>query len=149
MATRMLTKKTDVALRAARKEWLRVVHELGNEVSAWARAEPGWTVSPPVYAEVDDGPLGIYAAPVVTIRSANGGRLVLEPIEYWPNPKVETGLEGMVDLYALPTAFRVRLFYGVPGYKWQVMTESRVPLRQEWNRDNFIRLAKDLLAAEP
>jgi len=143
MTTKTLTKKADP--HAARDEWLRVVNELADEVSAWAGEEPSWEVSA-APAEVEDA-LGVYTVPVVTIQTPDG-RLVLEPSHYVPSRKANGSLSGMVEFYAWPTLFRVRLLYGQPGMKWQVMTESRVPLRQEWNRGNFIRLAKDLAGAE-
>ena len=146
MATRTSTrtrKRPDAG--ALRDEWLRAIHELADQISAWAREEPGWETSTAT-AEVEDD-LGIYTVPTVTIQTPDG-RLILEPGRYTSGRKAGDGLRGSVELYAWPTLFRVRLLYGQPEVKWQVMTESRVPLRQEWNRANFIRLAQDLVGAE-
>lgn len=124
---------------ALREEWVRAVNELADEVSAWAREEPGWEVSTAT-AEIDEEPLGAYAVPVVTINTPSG-RLLLEAIaRNW-------GGRGIIEFYAWPTLHRVRLLSHLSGDSWQIWTDSGIPLRREWNRENFIQLSRDLLDA--
>lgn len=136
MATKTLT-RTDSA--ASREAWVRVVNELADEVSAWAHSEPGWEVPPFERRDIEEEGLGLYEVPVVTIHTP-GGQLTLEP-----GARGRTG-KGAVPLHASPTFRRIRLLHDVAGAKWQVMTDSGVPLRQPWNRETFITLAHDLLA---
>lgn len=131
---------TDIVATDARDEWVRVVNELVEQVSAWAREEPGWEVLSPTQMGIDEAPLGEYIVPVLTINTPEG-RLVLEPISRnW-------GGQGMVEFYAWPTLRRVHFLHDVLTGSWLVWTDSGIPLRQEWNRSNFITLSRDLLAS--
>ena len=106
----------------------------------WARQESGWTVDTPGATNINEEGLGTYEAPVVTIYAPDG-RLVLEPIaRNFPG-------RGIVELYAWPTLFRVRLLLGESDTDWQVRVDSGFTLHQKWNRENFIVLANDLLRA--
>ncbi len=123
-----------------RDEWMRSLQALAEQVSDWARLEPGWRVDPFRTGEISEEPLGPYMVPVVTIHTPEG-RLVVEPVaRNFPG-------RGIVEFYAWPTLFRVRLLRGDLDADWQVRVDSGFVLHQEWNRDNFIQLANDLLGA--
>jgi hypothetical protein len=122
------------------QDWEREVHDLAEQVSAWAQQEPEWVVGPPTPSIITEDKLGTYEAPVVTIQTP-AGRLILEPIaRNFPG-------RGIVEFYAWPTLFRVRLLRGASDIDWHVRVDSGFILHQEWNRENFITLAHDLLRA--
>ncbi len=119
-------------------EWTHDVRKLAEQVTGWAYQEPGWTVEEADTDKFEDY-LGTYAVPVVTIDTPRG-RLILEPIaRNYPG-------KGIVEFYAWPTLFRVRLLLDEEA-AWRVRVDSGFLLHQEWNRENFITLANDLLGA--
>ena len=131
---------TEFVATDARDEWVRVVNELVEQVCAWVREEPGWEARISGQKGIDEAPLGEYLVPVLAINTPEG-RLVLEPISRnWGGP-------GMVEFYAWPTLRRVHFLYDITTGSWLVWTDSGIPLRREWNRENFIQLSRDLLDA--
>jgi len=131
------SKEVDTLLR---DEWLRTVKELQHSVKIWASSEPGWSTSEGEEHQIEEDPLGVYTAISTNISMPNG-RLILEPIaRNYPG-------RGIVELYAWPTLFRVRLLRGDSDDDWRVRVDSGFVLHQEWNRDNFIQFANDLLGA--
>ncbi|MGI4788418.1 MAG: hypothetical protein ACRYFS_06155 [Janthinobacterium lividum] len=131
-------KKVDVSLR---DEWLRTVDALQHQVTMWVADELEWSVSEGDDHQVEEEPLGIYTVTNVNIYTPEG-RLVLEPIaRNYPG-------RGIVELYAWPTLYRVRLIRDMTIGGWRVRTDSGISLRQEWNRESFVVLANDLLAAD-
>ncbi len=130
-------KKPDVALRDG---WMHTVTELEHQIKTWVSQEPDWTTSQGEDHQIEEDPLGVYTVTSLDIYTPDG-RLVLEPIaRNFPG-------RGIVELYAWPTLFRVRLLRDEHDADWQVRVDSGFVLHQEWNRDNFIRLVKDLLGA--
>lgn len=107
------------------EDWRRSVAAMATDTARWAQEE-GWSA-------VTD------ALPVVTLETPDG-KLVLEPM-----PDTLDG-RGRVKLYAWPTLYRVRLVQTDAG--WEILTDSGVPLRQPWNKQTFLQLARDLLAVE-
>ena len=133
------------------REWTEIVRALTQQISEWA-SEEGWSVKTS-RKQIDEGPFGIYEIPVLTLevpsrRKHNsrwfrqpGGRLTLEPIaRNFPG-------SGIIELYAYPSLYRVRLILRSEAASWEVLTDSGIPLHQEWNKVNFVTLANDLLAA--
>lgn len=136
MAT-MALKNADASLR---EEWLRAIQDLQNQVKTWAYMEAGWSTEWGEDHKVEEASLGIYTVATMNIYTPNG-RLVLEPIaRNYPG-------RGIVELYAWPTLFRVRLLHTNSEKDWEVRVDSGFTLHQEWNRENFIQLAIDLLGA--
>ena len=130
-------KKVDVSLR---EEWLQALQDLQNQIEAWVHQEPGWSAEWDEDHKIEEAPLGAYTVTPMNIQAPNG-RLVLEPIaRNYPG-------RGIVELYAWPTLFRVRLLRGDVDADWQVRVDSGFTLHQEWSRENFIQLANDLLGA--
>jgi hypothetical protein len=132
-------------------EWTGLVNALAEQISTWA-SEEAWSVEKD-QKQVDEGPFGVYKVPVLTLEVPDrrrfnsrwfrlpGGRLILEPIaRNFPG-------NGIVELYAYPTLYRVRLILRSEAASWEVLTDSGIPLHQEWNKENFVTLANDLLAA--
>lgn len=124
-----------------REEWLRTVKGLQHQIKTWISSEPGWSVSEGEQHQVEENPLGVYAMTDLDIHTPDG-RLVLEPVaRNYP-------ASGIVELYAWPTLYRVRLVEDITTGKWRVRTDSGIYLRQEWNQENFVVLINDLLAAD-
>ena len=131
--------RTQTSLTEIRGEWVRSVEALANQVQEWVRLKPEWQTTSE-NTNISEEPLGTYSLPVVTIHTPDG-RLILEPIaRNYPG-------RGIVELYAWPTLFRVRLLRGEEDAGWQVRVDSGFILHEEWNRENFVRLASDLLNA--
>lgn len=129
--------KLDVSLRDG---WLHTIEELQRQIKTWVSHEPGWSTSSGENHRIEEDPLGVYTVTSIDINTP-GGRLALEPIaRNFPG-------RGIVELYAWPTLFRVRLLRGELDADWQIRVDSGFVLHQEWSRDNFIQLAKDLLGA--
>lgn len=127
----------DIALR---DKWLRTVQQLQEQIKTWVYMESGWSTEWEEGHEIQEEPLGTYTVSVLTIHTPNG-RLMLEPIaRNYPG-------RGIVELFAWPTLFRVRLLRGEEDSDWQVRVDSGFILHEEWNRENFVRLAGDLLNA--
>jgi hypothetical protein len=124
------------------QEWRTTLNHLIEEISGWVQEQPGWSVQPISQQEVAEEALGRYTAPVLTIDTPEG-RLILEPMA-----RMGFGSKGIVELYAWPTLYRVRLIQRPPGEGWDILTDSGIKLRQPWNRETFVTLAQDLLGAE-
>jgi len=125
---------------ALRDEWLRSLAALEETLQAWVVREPGWTTEAGETDTISEEALGDYQAPMLTIHSPDG-ELRVEPVaRNFPG-------RGIVELYAWPTAFRVRLIQAETG-EWRVLTDSGIYLRQTWERAPFMLLARDLMGAE-
>lgn len=121
------------------KQWAQDIRKLTDQVSEWMLQEPDWIVEASSVSLSEES-LGTYTVPVLTVNTPSG-RLVLEPIaRNYPG-------RGIVELYAWPTLFRVRLLHDSRDSNWRVRVDSGFTLHQDWNRQNFIILAKDLLGA--
>ena len=122
------------------QEWLDTLGGLFADVSTWIGEQPGWSVQSSTKEIVEEA-LGSYSAPVLTINADNG-RLILEPIA-----RIVFGGTGSVELYAWPTLYRVRLLRKANIDGWLILTDSGITLKQPWNKETFIGLARDLLGA--
>ena len=126
---------------ALREEWLDTVAGLQGQIKAWADQEPGWAFTAQEERRIKESALGEYSVPVWKIQTPDG-EVRLEPIaRNYPG-------RGIVELYAWPTLYRVRLIRDEEWGGWRVRTDSGIYLRQEWSRENFITLTNDLLTAD-
>ncbi len=124
-----------------RDDWLRSLQDLQEQIKAWAAQEPDWTTEASETDTISEDALGNYKAPTLTIHAPDG-ELRVEPIaRNFPG-------RGIVEVYAWRTLRRVRLIPHEAPEKWRVLTDSGIYLRQEWNRENFITLANDLMQAK-
>lgn len=140
----MATLEKNAMAEAKRQElldaWLNTINELMAQVREWVGQEPDWKVEMSETDSINEKHIGPYTAPVLTIWTPEG-RLILEPVaRNYPG-------EGIIEFYAWPTCYRVRLLQPATGEPWTVMTDSGIPLHQDWNKQNFITLARDLASA--
>lgn len=128
---------------ALRDEWLSAIARLYADVTTWISELPGWSVNREPDKEISEERLGVYTVPVLRITSEDPDEeLMLEP---WA--RLPRGRRGTVKLYAWPGLYNVYLVGDGAGSCWDVLTESGIYLRQEWNKENFLQLAKDLAKA--
>lgn len=120
------------------QEWIEMVQALSDEVGKWAR-EQEWEIQASESEVAEEG-FSPYAVPILTIKTPDG-RLILEP------QAANAGGKGRVKLYAYSTLYRVRLLPTDSNGGWTILTDSGIPLWQDWNEETFVRLAKDLLRA--
>jgi hypothetical protein len=121
-------------------DWLSRLSHLTKQVADWIASEPGWSVEAGETVITEDA-TGTYTAPTLTIKT-DTGKAILEPIAL-----VGFGVRGIVELYAWPTLYRVRLLMQDDSDQWDVLTDSGIRLRQPWKREPFIDLVRDLVAA--
>src|SRR5207302_1858803 len=76
----------------------------------------------------------------LVLATRNGGRIQLEP-----SGRQKDGTE-IVDVLAWPTLIRIRLYHREGAQDWTMVTDSGIPFGYSWNQDNFLRLARDLVA---
>lgn len=122
-------------------EWLRLVGGLEGGITAWCEGQ-GWAITRSEADVRDARPhYGSYVIPVLSVETPDG-RLFVEPTAHALDGT------GLVQLYAWPTLFRVRLLYrgGVAG--WEILTDSGIPWHEDWNEKTFLLLAHDLLNAD-
>ena len=124
-----------------RDGWLRTVNALADQLAEWVRQEPEWSFEETGTQDVEEPPLGRYAVSLWSIRTPDG-EVRLEPIaRNYPG-------RGIVELFAWPTLYRVRLTEDASWGGWRIRTDSGISLRQEWNRENFFILVRDLVSAD-
>ena len=135
-----VTKKEKQAEQIAHAR--RVTAELLTQIKEWIAPLPGWQIS---QQEPERGHYGAMSAnrPIITILDTPKGRLILEPLD------ISFGGRAVVDFWAYPASYNVRLLHDLSeDGTWRVLTNSGIYLHEEWNRDNFLRLAHDLLHAD-
>ena len=120
------------------QEWNQAVDSLLTQVEDWITKVPKWNITR-LPAEEREEEIGTYLVPVLVITTPHG-ELTLEPL-----PRRSPSDKIRVYFQAWSTLNRVRLVYEPGQDSWEIMTSSNVPLRQTWTRENFVRLAKDLL----
>jgi hypothetical protein len=104
------------------------------EIEEWALAED-WSVQRR-RKRLTERSTGAYSVPSLHIRTGDGELFVM------PVALNVVGAGGRVDLEAWPSLNRVRL---IPdGDDWQIMTDSNVQLRGQWNKKSFVKLVRDL-----
>ncbi len=121
--------------------WRQAVRKLEEEISGWCEGQ-GWTVTSSETNVMDVRPqYGLYVIPSLSIETPHG-RLIVDPMVHALDGT------GMVQLYAWPTLYRVRLLSRGGNVGWEILTDSGIPLHQDWNEQTFLTLAKDLLKAD-
>ena len=123
--------------------WLEIVANLEHDITAWCESEQ-WTVTVSETRVIDARPqYGLYDIPSLSIETHTfENHLVVEPMAHAFDGT------GMVRVYAWPTLYSVRLLYRGSPTNWEILTDSRIPLHEEWNKATFMRLAQDLLKAD-
>ena len=124
-----------------RDEWMRALLDLEEDLSCWSVGE-GWQVRRATKSFTEES-TGQYTAPDLVIDTPEGERLLVEVKGRGP-----AEASGRVQLSAWPTLFRVLLLHKPGQDGWVIRTDSGVPIRQPWNRETFVTLAKDLLSAD-
>lgn len=123
--------------------WRHIVGEVEGQITSWCEGQ-GWTVTVSETNIMDVRPqYGFYTIPSLSIETHTlDNRLIVEPMPH--------ALDGtsMIQLYAWPTLYRVRLLYRGGRTDWEILTDSRIPLHEEWSEKTFIRVAQDLLKAD-
>ena len=123
-------------------QWRDQISALIEQVALWAKKE-GWQVERSKTDIQEDG-LPDYSTQTLEIMIRDERRVYLEPIA-----RLTLNGRGVVELYGWPSMRRVRLQpqAGVDNSSaWIVMTDSGIPLRGGWTRENFVQLANDLVA---
>lgn len=128
-------------VREIRDAWTKALAALEQNLTEWALAE-GWQVRS-AEKMLKEESVGTYMAPDLVIDTPAGDRLRVEVKGRGP-----TESSGRVQLSAWPTLFRVLLLHKPEEDTWIIRTDSGIPIRQPWNRETFVTLAKDLLNAE-
>jgi hypothetical protein len=136
MAKMKTTAEMQAQLKSRREAWIARVTSLANQVSEWSVAE-GWKVERHE-KEITEEFLGTYRVPEVVVR-LDIGELIIAPVALHI-----AGGNGRVDLEAVPTLARVKMVGA--GIGWKLFADPNVPLRVDWNRENFVQLARDLLS---
>lgn len=126
---------------SVREEWTHALSALEENLTTWAQEE-GWQVRPFERLLTEES-TGQYAVPDIVIETPDGERLTVEVKGRGP-----AEASGRVQLSAWPTLFRVMLLHKPGEAGWVIRTESGIPIRQLWNRETFVSLAKGLLNAE-
>ncbi|HEY3243437.1 MAG TPA: hypothetical protein VGM03_08800 [Phycisphaerae bacterium] len=135
----MPTKGKTAPRRTSRTAWLTALNGLADDITRWSR-EQRWLVQRE-QKEIREERLGTYSAPYLIVQTPQG-RFVVDSIG-----QSVIGASGRVDLYAWPSFHRVRLLLRQAG-TWKVRTDSGIDWPKPWNRETFVQLVKDLVAAE-
>ncbi len=126
---------------SVREEWTEALRTLEKNITEWSAGER-WQIRhfERIFTEASTGQ---YTAPDLVIETPDGERLTVEV----KGRGLAEG-SGRVQLSAWPTLFRVILLHKSGEENWVIRTDSGIPIRQPWNRETFISLAKDLLNAD-
>ena len=119
------------------QQWVDLLHQLVDEIAGWVRSMD-WSVHEG-QKTIQEKRLGAYVAPTLRIRAPQG------EIHVDPVARSVMGADGRVDIEAWPSLNRVRLVRF--GDQWRVITDSNVRLRKDWDRNTFLELVGDLVAA--
>lgn len=136
-------------------DWVSAYRRLTSTLGEWIRSEPGWTVveQPQRHLEISDERIrrsleagdaleNPFEAPDLVISTPYGQLMVEVKFSSLLDGK------GRIDLYAWTTLNRVRLLLRDPVVdEWEILTDSGIKLRQPWNRETFLTVARDLLDA--
>jgi len=126
---------------ALRDEWLGAVDALAAQVAQWVRQEAEWSFEEENTEEIEEPLIGQYVITIWSIQTPEG-EVRLEPM------RRDFLDRQFVELYAWPTLRRVHLLHNPAAQEWRILTDSGIYLRQEWNRENFVLLVRDLIAAD-
>ena len=130
--------RTDV--QQVRDEWVGAYSNLVEQIKGWIASQKGWRLEESEPRLIQEESTGSYSAPDIAIITDDGSL----SLGIMRRGSVES--PGWVELAGWPTQYRVVLLHNTSASEWKVLTDSGITLRQEWNGDNFILLAKDLLS---
>jgi hypothetical protein len=122
----------------ARDAWLTAVHQLIDQVAAWAK-DRKWAVDRQE-KQVNESRLGSYSVPVLVVR-APAGLVYVEPVA-----RYVAKADGRVDLYSFPSMNRMMLLR--VGDEWSLKTDSGVKWPEPWGKQTFVHLVGLLNAGE-
>ena len=120
-------------------EWTQDTTSLFNQISRWSYDE-GWHVESEIeYVDLPDRheDMEKHGFRVTTPE----GRIHIDPAG-----SREDGT-AIVNMYAWPTLVRIRLLHMPGSPVWKPVTDVGMELRYDWNQQDFIRLAQDMLTA--
>lgn len=118
------------------QNWISRIDQLIQQIDSWAQAR-GWATARS-QKTVNERSYGQYTVPILRVR------LPTDEIHVLPVALDVMGTEGRIDIEAFPALNRVKLISR--DDRWEIYTDSNVPLRQPWTSDTFAQLANDLLA---
>jgi hypothetical protein len=134
--TQVLNQNDPAELESRRRQWLARIETVINQIETWAIAQ-GWATARSDRS-IEERPLGTYTVPVLRVRLPSGEVHVI------PVALQIINADGRIDIEAFPSLNRVKLIGR--GDRWEIYTDSNVPLRQPWNAETFAQLARDLTA---
>lgn len=110
---------------------------LFNQVSVWSQKH-GWKVSPQIdYLDLPNSQ-DYLEKPGIQIETGDG-RIHLDAV----GSKADG--TAIVDMFAFPTLVRIRLLHAPGTDRWTPVTDIGMELKYDWNEDDFVRLAHDML----
>ena len=126
-----------------RDEWLAAMDRLNADIMAWVSGQSGWSIVREPDKTIEEERIGSYKAPFLRLLSEKPkGEVRLEPIA-----RMTRGGRGVVELYAWPALYSVRLIGNAGGSSWEILTDSGIPIRKPWNKETFLQVAEDLIRA--
>ncbi len=123
-----------------KEQWVRDVSELTQQVQAWLEHHPAQPAIGLIDTRVSEFEFPRYGVNMIEVDFRDEGQITLE------SPRRNYPGRGMVYLVAWPTLRKVRLIQDEQAKSWIVYTDSNIPLHEEWNESNFLRLVDDLRA---
>lgn len=126
----------DLPVESQSPDWTGEFDKLMDELANWA-SEAGWQVQHE-HVRFPSHARGQFEVRALTVTFP-GGHVTVRP-----KAILSRSGEARVDVEAYPTLHRVRLIGH--GDRWEILTDSNVPLRQPWSADTFARLVRDLTA---
>lgn len=128
---------------ALRDEWLAAIERLNADITEWVSSQPGWSIVREPDKMIQEERIGSYKAPFLRLQSKKPkGEVRLEPMA-----RMTRGGRGVVELYAWPALYSVRLIGNARGSSWEILTDSGIFIRQPWNKETFLQVAEDLIRA--
>lgn len=118
-----------------RAQWLTLLDELFQDIASWSE-DRDWLVHRD--KKKLEEPFGTYQAPYLAIRTPQG-RFVVNPIA-----RYVMSADGRVDMEAWPSFNRAVILRD--GGKWKVRRDSTFARLMPWNRQMFLRLARELVS---
>ncbi len=127
--------KTRTKGDTTRARWLALLDELFHDIASWSE-EQEWLVHRDT--KKLEEPFGTYQAPYLAIRTPQG-RFVVNPIA-----RFVMAADGRVDMEAWPSFDRVAILR--ERGQWKVRRDSAFARLMPWNRQNFLRLVRELVS---
>ena len=137
MTTELLTEQD---AKTIVDKWVNDVSELARQIKTWLEEDPA---KPEIHSQKQtctEPPLPQYELVLAEAWYKGDERVgLIMPVRNYPG-------HGQITLIHWPTLRRVRVIQNLGSQPWTIYTDSGIPLRQEWNRSNFLQLVEDLRA---